>query len=543
MPHSEVSTTARSNSQREHTPFEKSVSVEIVDDDKQSTISQDIPRAEHALEALQLVAGTRVRHARCPPEFLEEVAGAHSKKFTSKKFKIITNSEARSFFKNYIVEHNQNASRTDNENLTNNEAIPSPIVFAVTVWEAGSKCVDYYMTWRGKTKPRHSKDFESRIARLDSDFRQIAKTLDKEFNRISSLKTCNVPTSPQKVEKRTRFSHIHKSRPRPKTLPSTPEQETSKLDSSQPHLPEPPVSATDSVVSLPLLNMVRGVPFSHRVPLRVTNPDRMSIISEIDVLVMAPTNTPQPLSSAAVANVRDNLSVPVAQRSSHKIVDENIKNSSTSILSADTRSSGSSISSRSSSRSEASSEEKEREKHKKDEPPEFLIVLLGDRLDRDPTSWHGLEKQLSIRSLPADRHSPWISPLAQPDSVRYQYRQSVARSSLEPYSDESGHAGGWRNSLVVPMKPMMEAMGVIPNTAYFRPAPVIPSIQYHPPIGNTGSPSPHQSPYLYSSPHLDSPYFPTWSPFPPTTSPLFSPPPRAYSTYASPYLQTHNSPF
>jgi len=54
-------------------------------------------------------------------------------------------------------------------------------------------------------------------------------------------------------------------------------------------------SATDSVMSLPLLNMVRGVPFSHRglpllklliilkltygpvVPLRVTNPDRMSM--------------------------------------------------------------------------------------------------------------------------------------------------------------------------------------------------------------------------------------------------------------------------
>jgi hypothetical protein len=56
-------------------------------------------------------------------------------------------------------------------------------------------------------------------------------------------------------------------------------------------------SATDSVISLPLLNMVRGVPFSHRgsslpkllhshlalhiyipvVPLRVTNPDRMSM--------------------------------------------------------------------------------------------------------------------------------------------------------------------------------------------------------------------------------------------------------------------------
>jgi len=154
---SELSSTPRSNSQREHIPLEESVSVDIVDDDKQSTISQDIPRAEHALEALQLVAGNRVRHARCAPEFLEEVAGAHFKKFTSKKFKIISGSEARSFFKNYILEHNQNASRNNNDNLTNHQAILSPIVFAVTVWEAGSKCVDYYMTWRGKTKPQHCK--------------------------------------------------------------------------------------------------------------------------------------------------------------------------------------------------------------------------------------------------------------------------------------------------------------------------------------------------------------------------------------------------
>ena len=158
--------TVRSVSQEEHIPFEKPVSV-YIDDDKQSTTSQDILRAEHTFEALQLVAGNRVRHARCAPEFLEEVAGAHFKKFTSKKFKIITGSEANSFFKNYIMcvhftfeeslsnffasEHKQNAPRTDNDNLTNNKAMLSPVVFAVTVWEAGLKCVDYYMTWRGKT--------------------------------------------------------------------------------------------------------------------------------------------------------------------------------------------------------------------------------------------------------------------------------------------------------------------------------------------------------------------------------------------------------
>jgi hypothetical protein len=168
-----------------------------------------------------------------------------------------------------------------------------------------------------------------------------------------------------------------------------------------------------------------------------------------------------------------------------------------------------------------------------------ILIKVKNDFDMDTGR---LEKQLSIRSLPADRHSPWISPLAQPDSVHDQYRQSVAMASLE--TDESGNDGGWKNSPVVPMKPMMEAMGMIPNPAYFRPAPVIPSIQYYPSIGNMNSPSPHQSPYLYSSPHLDSPYVSTWSPFPPTASPLSRPPSQAYSAaYASPYLQTHNSPF
>ena len=76
----------------------------------------------------------------------------------------------------------------------------------------------------------------------------------------------------------------------------------------------------------------------------------------------------------------------------HKVADEDIKNSSSSIRSTD---SVSSVSSRSSSRSDdnqswqASAEEKEKIDYIKYEPPEFLIVFLGDNLNRDPTSWHG----------------------------------------------------------------------------------------------------------------------------------------------------------
>ncbi|CAA7259309.1 unnamed protein product [Cyclocybe aegerita] len=72
------------------------------------------------------------------------------------------------------------------------------------------------------------------------------------------------------------------SRSRPSGVAlSAAEEEPQKVNELTPSLPEPPVSATDSVMSLPLLNMVRGVPFSHRVPLRVTNPDRLSVISDI----------------------------------------------------------------------------------------------------------------------------------------------------------------------------------------------------------------------------------------------------------------------
>ena len=166
-------------SQREHKPFDKT---EDTDDDKHSTISHDsgVPRAEHALDALRLVAGDRVRHARCAPEFLEEIAtkGAHDelRKASGNNVKVIGGAEARSFFRNYLrcahilfdpkpmlivchyrpcrmfsqfhSDHNKSSARHPNDKITN-EIMPSPIVFAVTVFDATIKCVDYYMTWRG----------------------------------------------------------------------------------------------------------------------------------------------------------------------------------------------------------------------------------------------------------------------------------------------------------------------------------------------------------------------------------------------------------
>lgn len=89
---------------KEHKHVEKTDDV----DDQKSMMSQEsgIPLATGALHALQLVAGKRVRHGRCAPEFLEELAakGANDglRRFVPNKFKVISGQEARIFFKSYI---------------------------------------------------------------------------------------------------------------------------------------------------------------------------------------------------------------------------------------------------------------------------------------------------------------------------------------------------------------------------------------------------------------------------------------------------------
>ncbi|KDR85494.1 hypothetical protein GALMADRAFT_364491 [Galerina marginata CBS 339.88] len=541
---------------RERNPLPK---VEDPEDDKQSTMSRasGVPRAEHALDALRLVAGNRVRHARCAPEFLEEIAtrGVQDslKQSSSRKFKIINGSEARTYFKNYILDHKQESeqpSRTDNDNdKITNEIMPSPIVFAVTVWDGRTKCVDYYMTWRGKTD-NHGKAFEQRVTLLDSEFRRLAKGLDKEYKHISSLRTFgNLSRPVRKTEKKFRPSHSsHKSRGPPGILVSTPE-ESLPPDATQPPLPEPPVSATDSVMSLPLLNMVRNVPFSHRVPLRVTNPDRLSLISESDVAPEELKNVAPPIPDV---KTKAGLSVPVVSRSSKRGREDAVHGSSASIRSTDTKSSKSSRSSRSSSRSENrdSSSPPDRHKGNRDssrshdhEIPEFLIVLLGDRLDTDANSWHGLERQTSIRSLPADRHSPWVGPVAHSE-LGYRSTPTTPNGS----DDESDDEVEWKHTPVIPMKPLMEAMGIIHSSSYYHSPPVVPGgLQYQLSIANASSPAPSHSPYLYGSPRLDSTsYVPAWLPQlqMPHNSPS-RPVSRAYSSasYGSPYMQSHTGPF
>lgn len=106
------------------------------------------------------------------------------------------------------------------------ESMPSPIAFAVSVWEGTIKCVDYYMTWRGikvcayTLNPRPSDsllsiwnttseswcwtrylhlpmrsyawifmlyypEVERKIDFLEAEFRRLVRKLDDEYSRIT----------------------------------------------------------------------------------------------------------------------------------------------------------------------------------------------------------------------------------------------------------------------------------------------------------------------------------------------------------------------
>ena len=154
--------------------------VENTNDDRQSTRSHasGVPRPTAAApapapqaekDALRRVAGHRVRHARCSPDFLATLGARGEvpesvRRATSKQFKIVGGGDARAFFTGYIacvmmlhllpglaLTHSSSCvivpCRTHSEPPAHDEE-PEPIVFAVTAWEAGSKCIDYYMTWR-----------------------------------------------------------------------------------------------------------------------------------------------------------------------------------------------------------------------------------------------------------------------------------------------------------------------------------------------------------------------------------------------------------
>ncbi|KAJ7511062.1 hypothetical protein B0H11DRAFT_2386591 [Mycena galericulata] len=58
-----------------------------------------------------------------------------------------------------------------------------PVVFALPRVAAGRKVVDFYMSWRGKTKTHPLKGGARRTGFLDAEFKRVRETLDGEWKR------------------------------------------------------------------------------------------------------------------------------------------------------------------------------------------------------------------------------------------------------------------------------------------------------------------------------------------------------------------------
>ena len=166
-------------------------------------------------------------------------------------------------------------------------------------------------------------------------------------------------------------------------------------------------------------------------------------------------------------------------------------------------------------------------------------------------SSHSLQRQTSLKSQVTshhDRHSPWSGPLARPDTISRHPPQRTSRinEDSDNSDDEStSEVGGWKDTPVIPAKPLMEAMGLIPRTSYYDPPVTIPvelmraAAAHSPPPGPPPPVIPRGS-YTTTSPRVStSSYVPAWiSPAPSHHSSLpgSRPQSRAFSVY-SPYTQ------
>ncbi|KAJ7918832.1 hypothetical protein B0H13DRAFT_1991035 [Mycena leptocephala] len=501
-----------------------------------------------------------------------------------------------------------------------------PVVFALprsAAGDAGRRVVDFYMSWRGKTKTTPLKGRSRRAGFLDAEFRRVREALDGEWRRASRVikgiggacagddvdweregpvRLARAPTDPQPLPRLppllAQYAREEKDGDGGVSAPPAARSVSDPLPHSSAHayplpssfpinMERPPlgthrgsIDSLNSVTSLPLLGMVRGVPVGNRVPLRVTNPgDRMSMSSSSGSIVELPKARPLPRGSP----LRDGgvaFDVPPSQYS---------KSATTHTLQFPGRTASDSSNASSSGSSRKSKSRKEKmprvERVGDDEQEKILIVLLdekdrdnlGEKMDKlgDDATWHGLERRLSQRSARkpsppgSTQDSPWLGPLVNLDEdITYIHTPdhsdyySDAESDDDNDSDWSMHGAG----AVVPIKSLLSAMGYLaPEAAVMGGTPS--------PYGSYAAlPAPYNSPYVnagaaalagYSSPYVSpqaqgSPYQVPLPPSRPHTpvgygttppmgqrvpswaSPNMGYPPTAYTSpapagYASPY--------
>ncbi|KAJ6617702.1 hypothetical protein B0H10DRAFT_1299128 [Mycena sp. CBHHK59/15] len=136
------------------------------------------------------------------PDFLRTFAKGRS---DGTLFDVITGRDAHRFCRRFVREQagkdgnakgsegkgkEREREREKEKEREKSEKTLPPVVFALsrsTAGDAGRKVVDYYMTWRGKTKTTRLKGLARRAGFLDAEFRRVRETLDGEWKRASRV--------------------------------------------------------------------------------------------------------------------------------------------------------------------------------------------------------------------------------------------------------------------------------------------------------------------------------------------------------------------
>ncbi|KAG6826626.1 hypothetical protein H0H92_015099 [Tricholoma furcatifolium] len=493
---------------------EKKLSVSTAGLQLEPSSKSTSPRPEVPGETLVAMLGDRTRRSRCTPEFLHDLATRDSQEIFrewGRKVKVIIGPDAVAHYKNFI------GGKTAAEILAMNDGVLEGeplVVYAVTVVsDAGRRQVDYYTTWPQK-ETAHDAAEAKRLKHLHSQFRKTARTLDREFKRaVSAANIYGVNPGTIMSEK-----YFEPEEPEPATAEKT---RPSSIVAPPPELkvpeddPPPPASTTDSVISLPYLDFIRNVPNTHRIPLKVTNPDiRLSIISSISpVSPTTPAKLSQKPALASIAEAEPAY-VPIPTSFSATVSPQK--------LLAPEGVARSDVSIRSSAASTTSTES--RGKHHTKNAQEFLMVVLDEKIEKDNRTWHGLERQVSrSTSRSSSRVSLWDGPLARETPGRnFVHPPQATRPDGEDSSDEEDD---WDNSPLIPPPATFFAMArSISEPRPFHPVipPTLP--RYRQPTSLGASP-------VGSFANLN--YGP--SPLPTVPPVLYPHSPYAPTTYASPY--------
>ncbi|KAG6885144.1 hypothetical protein C0993_005507 [Termitomyces sp. T159_Od127] len=481
------------------------------------------PRPEFPAEILTVMLGDRTRRSRCTPEFLLEMSARDPSEFLvqhGKKLKIITGPEAVTFYRKFLGGSSFQEILGEMEDVAQGVLRPC-VVFAVAVEGAGRRYVDYYATWP-RTESAHDAVEAKQMKHFHSQFRKTSRALDSEFKRANIYGVgLTEPIIPEKVldelQKPSAVQGPMTAKARPPSIAPPPQETT--INS----LSLTPASATDSVMSLPYLDFIRNVPNGHRLPLRVTNPDnRLSTISPSSIASPATPNkvSQQPASASVAESNLKYFATPTPfstpAPTEKLLVPEAVKRSNSSTRSS--RSKGSAMSSAAS--TSTVSKETHSEKHKAKEMPHFIMVLLDGIIDKEPRTWHGLERQNS-RSTPqtTSRVSLWDGPLARESGHLFAY---PPRPDGEESSEEEEE---FDNSPVIPPPPSFFAIARSRSEPRYLPPAVPPNtLRYGLPVSLGGSPIGSLTNLSYGS-----------SPLRPPAPVLYPTSPYASGTYISPY--------